>query len=242
MHQYDAYEKKWNFYGTVADELLRHLLIGSTSSVLELACGSGACTIRLARAAPLGSVVALDLSAGMVEMARSNAAAAGVSNVEFVQGDVRELTSLTRGRKFDFAACNSAFWHFPEPERVLGALLPLLTEGGVFGLSISHRAIASANRDLGAAGPPLAEPVSTLAELFSRCGFETSESSFEFVVSKESRREWREIPVFSNSLQGRRHRSRLELRGRRRGDLLHDPARSRWTIMVARPKGGWTPT
>jgi ubiquinone/menaquinone biosynthesis C-methylase UbiE len=130
--QYDAFEKRWNFYGAVADAMISQLQIKEDSRVLELACGTGACTLKLANIARSGKVVALDFSEGMLSVARENAAAAGASNVTFVHGDAGDVSRLLAGQKFDFAVCNSAFWHFPEPEKVLAGLRELLTESGEF--------------------------------------------------------------------------------------------------------------
>ena len=123
--QYDAFEKKWHFYGTVADALLHQLPLKSDSRVLELACGTGVCTLKAANLVPNGSVIALDFSRAMLATARKNAAAAGVSNVTFVQGDASQVSELLSGRRFDFVVCNSAFWHFPEPEKVLAGVREL---------------------------------------------------------------------------------------------------------------------
>ena len=62
--QYDSYEKKWHFYGSVADAMIRQLPIKEDSRVLELACGTGACTLKLAKIARTGKVVALDTLRG----------------------------------------------------------------------------------------------------------------------------------------------------------------------------------
>jgi len=56
--------------------------------VLELACGSGRMTIPIAQAGI--EIVGMDLSASMLEAARSKASAAGV-DVTFMQGDMRSF-------------------------------------------------------------------------------------------------------------------------------------------------------
>ncbi|HYS99674.1 MAG TPA: methyltransferase domain-containing protein [Thermoplasmata archaeon] len=60
--------------------------------VLEAGAGSGGLTVALARAVgPQGHVISIDLEEAAIQLARSNAMAAGVeSNIEFRIGDVRQ--------------------------------------------------------------------------------------------------------------------------------------------------------
>jgi ubiquinone/menaquinone biosynthesis C-methylase UbiE len=265
--QYDSYEKRWHFYGTVADAMIRQLSIKEDSRVLELACGTGACTLKLAKIARTGKVVTLDFSEGMLSVARENAAAARASNIVFVHGDAGDISRILAGQKFDFAVCNSAFWHFPEPEKVLTGLLGLLTESGEFALSLPswvdgnsevREAFRAKTREVllkhGVANEEM-EKVSAqrsrqrvdLPSLFSRCGFVAREIPFEFKVSHESRDEWRQILVFSDS--GRWNWSfpgldpatqkevREELDEWRKTNFPHDSSTSRWRIFLAHPRG-----
>ncbi len=216
--QYDAYEKKWHFYGTVAEELIHQLQIKEDSRVLELACGTGVCTLKLAKIARRGNVVALDFSEEMMNVAKENAAAAKATNIVFIHGDAGDISQLLAGQKFDFAVCNSAFWHFPEPERVLAGLLGLLTESGEFAVSVPSW--VDGNTEMRETfrvkvrevllkhGVKPEDLKNNLAQrfrqridfpaLFGRCGFAAREVPFEFKVSPESRGEWRQISAFSD--------------------------------------------
>jgi len=261
--QYDSYEKKWHFYGTVADAMISQLLIKEDSRVLELACGTGACTLKIAKIARTGKVVALDFSEGMLSVARENAAAAKASNIVFVHGDAGEISRILAGQKFDFAVCNSAFWHFPEPEKVLTGLRMLLTEPGEFAVSLpswvegsievreAFRAKAKevllkhgvSSEEMEKISAQRSRQRIDLPTLFSRCGFVAREVTFEFKVSPESRKEWRHILVFSDS--GRWNWSfpgldpatqkevKEELDGWRKANFPHDSSTSRWRIFVA---------
>jgi SAM-dependent methyltransferase len=58
--------------------------------VLDVGCGFGDTAIQLAgRAGPAGSVLGVDCCNTFLEIARKDAAAAGVDNVEFIEGDVQ---------------------------------------------------------------------------------------------------------------------------------------------------------
>jgi SAM-dependent methyltransferase len=81
--QYDASLREY------ASPLLRVADIGADESVLDIGCGTGASTRSAARSASRGHVVGIDLSAEMLAKARSDAAAQGLANVTFVQGDAQ---------------------------------------------------------------------------------------------------------------------------------------------------------
>jgi len=262
--EYDSFEKKWHFYGTVADATIAHLNIEASSRVLELACGTGACTLKLSRLARAGKVVALDSSEGMLAVARENASAAGARNVTFVRGDAGEISGLLAGQSFDFAVCNSAFWHFPEPERVLAGLSKLLSPSGEFALSIpfwvegsavAREAFRAKAREVLLAHGVSSEALDDLSArrsrreidlpaLFRSSGFRVESVPFDFRVSMESRVAWRRISMFSGDRreawlppgldQATQSEVRTELDAWRKANLRRDPTESRWRIYLGR--------
>ena len=84
--------------------LLRHLPAGC-DAVLELGCGTGEFSRRLARRAR--RVVALDLSAEMIRVARSRSA--DWSNIDYVVGDMTALP--LRGELFDCVVSLNTLHH-----------------------------------------------------------------------------------------------------------------------------------
>ena len=64
-------------------------LISPTDVVLDLGCGTGKSTRDAGRLAAQGSVLGLDLSLPMLELARERTAADGLENVTFVQADAQ---------------------------------------------------------------------------------------------------------------------------------------------------------
>ena len=63
--------------------------IPATASVIDVGCGTGRATRDLARIATDGDVLGIDLSARMLERGREQAAAEGLDNVRFEQGDAQ---------------------------------------------------------------------------------------------------------------------------------------------------------
>lgn len=63
--------------------------VGETAHVLDVGCGTGETTRDAARAASSGTALGVDLSAGMVGLARRRAELEGVANVSFAQADAQ---------------------------------------------------------------------------------------------------------------------------------------------------------
>jgi len=95
-------------------------------SVLEVAPGPGYFAIELAK---LGDyrVTGLDISQTFVEIARANAASAGV-RAEFQCGDASRMP-FEEGR-FDYLVCRAAFKNFSRPLAALHEMCRVLKPGG----------------------------------------------------------------------------------------------------------------
>ena len=77
----------------VSDALLAHAAPKPGERVLDVGCGCGASTLDFARAVgPSGAVEALDISEPMLAEAQNRARAAGISNVDWRQGDAATTT------------------------------------------------------------------------------------------------------------------------------------------------------
>ena len=96
------------------------------SRVLEIAPGPGYFAIELAK---LGDyqITGLDISETFVEIARANAATAGVK-VDFRLGNASNMPFGEES--FDFLLCRAAFKNFSEPQRALAEMHRVLKPGG----------------------------------------------------------------------------------------------------------------
>lgn len=80
----------WHHYGRLTVERAG---VGPGERVLDLCCGTGASALPAARAVGrTGSVLGVDLTPALVDVARANAAYQGLSQARFDTGDVTALT------------------------------------------------------------------------------------------------------------------------------------------------------
>lgn len=90
----------------VVERALAHLPGGMRGRVLDLAAGSGAIALAIARDRPLCTVVGTDVSSAAVAIARENAVRLGLANVEFRVGS---WLAPVAGQSFDLVASNPPY-------------------------------------------------------------------------------------------------------------------------------------
>jgi ubiquinone/menaquinone biosynthesis C-methylase UbiE len=108
----------------------KRLGIPKTSRWLSLGCGAGGLEIFACKAGLCGSMRALDVSEGSLEVGRQNAAKEGVTNIEFGTVDMNAVR-LERGR-WDVILMAMSLHHVKELGAVLGAIHDGLAPGGIF--------------------------------------------------------------------------------------------------------------
>lgn len=100
-------------------------IVPGSAAVLEVAPGPGFLSIELAKRGL--AVSAVDISRTFVEIARRNAAVAGVA-AQFNFGDAAALP--TADASVDFVVCRAAFKNFSQPVKVLAEMRRALRPGG----------------------------------------------------------------------------------------------------------------
>lgn len=109
------------------DRLFRHTGSLRGYKILEPGCGTGRLTEILSEhAGHSGSVVALDISPGMVEEARRRTS--GRKNVEIHLCPVEDFPM--ENKSYDLVMCHQVFPHFENREKVLRRLYRALKEEG----------------------------------------------------------------------------------------------------------------
>ena len=103
-------------------------------TVLDLGSGAGAdVLISARRVGPSGRAIGLDMTDEMLELARSNAASAGVENAEFLKGYIEEIP--LPDDSVDVVISNCVINLSADKRRVLAETARVLRPGGRFAVS-----------------------------------------------------------------------------------------------------------
>ena len=119
----------------LTDLLIKNSGIKPGDTVLDMATGTGEPALTIARMiGPKGKVVGVDLSTGMLSVARERAAARGVTNVTFQLNDKDDLPAL-HDNSFDAAVCRFGLMFMPDPARILASIGRVLKPHGKVAVS-----------------------------------------------------------------------------------------------------------
>ena len=100
--------------------------LSSDDTVLDVACGPGIVAAAFAPAA--ASVLGIDLTPEMLELARERCAADGIGNARFDLGDVTALPYADG--EFSRVVCRYALHHVADPTAVVGEMARVCEPGG----------------------------------------------------------------------------------------------------------------
>ena len=115
----------------ISDRLLELAEIRPGHRVLDIATGYGEPAINAAEnVSSSGSVLAIDISSRILELARERAKARGLQNIEFREGGI-ENTTLPQ-EYFDAVLCRWGLMHFRDLDKVLRKIFRSLVPKGVF--------------------------------------------------------------------------------------------------------------
>ena len=118
---------RWRTAANSAAYLLPHLAPGQ--DLLDVGCGPGTITLDLARAVAPGRVVGVDAVEEPLVAARTEAAAAGVSNLTYAVGDAYALGF--DAASFDVVHAHQVLQHLADPVAALREMLRVCRAGGL---------------------------------------------------------------------------------------------------------------
>jgi SAM-dependent methyltransferase len=111
-------------------ELFARLGVSEGWRCLDVGCGGGDATVELARLVHPAVVTGLDVDESKLAIARREAQAAGIDNVDYRFGDAAQPDEW-RGDGFDLVYVRFLLTHLPAPEAVLAALVARARRGGL---------------------------------------------------------------------------------------------------------------
>ncbi len=118
---------RWRTAENSAGFLLAHLR--PDARVLDVGCGPGTITVDLATRVPAGRVLGIDIAPEVLAAGRELARDRGVSNVDFVVGDVYGLD--LEDASVDVVYVHQVLQHLREPVRALVEMRRVLAPGGL---------------------------------------------------------------------------------------------------------------
>ena len=95
--------------------------------VLDVACGTGNVVLECASCMQESMFDAIDISEGMLDKAKENAASRDLKNINF---HLQDITKLDLEKKYDLITCGYALFFIPNAPRVLSSLRTLLKPRG----------------------------------------------------------------------------------------------------------------
>jgi ubiquinone/menaquinone biosynthesis C-methylase UbiE len=125
--------KKWDdltmdFLSPMGNEIIRAIEPQGNQVILDIAAGTGEPGLTIASKLNGGKVIVTDLSEGMLEVARVNAAKRGISNIETLACDVCDLPF--EDNTFDSISCRLGFMFFPDMLLAAQEMFRVLKPGG----------------------------------------------------------------------------------------------------------------
>ena len=125
--------KKWDdftmrFLRAQEEQMITHLRLAPEDRVLDIAAGTGEPGLTMASMVHQGTVTAIDLSEGMLQIAREKAQGKAIDNFHTLVADACELPF--EDASFDVVSCRLGFMFFPDMQLAAGEMCRVLKPGG----------------------------------------------------------------------------------------------------------------
>jgi len=155
-----TYDSSW--HPLLASQFIAHASLTPAQSVLDLAAGTGLLALPAQNlVGPTGTVVAVDITASMMDVGRQKACSQGIEGIQWIEHDIADLSSCSalEGRKgtFDIVFCCSALVLLLDPDAAVRSWAEYLKEGGKMIIDVptpksgrQYQIMEVVNRELGA--------------------------------------------------------------------------------------------
>jgi SAM-dependent methyltransferase len=144
--------------------VLKQVGIRTGMIVIDLCCGDGWFTLQIAKI--VTHVVAVDIDATLLEVAKLRLAESGYANSDFIPGNAYDVANLVP-QPADFVFLANAFHGVPERTRLVRGVAGALKPGGLFAIVNWHARPREETTILGEPRGPLTElritPETTIA-------------------------------------------------------------------------------
>ncbi len=120
----NEYAKNSESQKASADDFMQGVQFKGSETILDVGCGDGKITADMARAVPQGSVIGVDISPSMIQMARN---ISGHPNLEF---EVQDAAKLNFDKKFDLITSFTVMQWVLEQAQALQGFEKALKNGG----------------------------------------------------------------------------------------------------------------
>ncbi len=143
MHRWrpEKYERSSSAQKLWAEELISKIEVEGSERVLDIGCGDGKVTARIADLVPRGSVLGIDSSEEMVRFAKEKFPAEGHPNLRFQEADARDLEF---DEEFNLVVSFAALHWIADHKPVLRGIGRALKPGGSVFLQFGGRGNAAA--------------------------------------------------------------------------------------------------
>lgn len=136
-----------DFGGSFTDRLFDRAGFQQGARALDVGCGTGDVTLRLARKLGAeGRAIGMDLNGSALDVARQRAADEGLHNVTFVERDLQHLGQ--EEQPFDIITCRRVLMYLPDQVAAAKSIHAALRPGGLFVVQEHDATIMQSNQTL----------------------------------------------------------------------------------------------
>ena len=124
-------EQYWHWIGNALDQAN----IPATGKAVDLGCGQGRLTTRLAQRLSGGRVTGVDVSGSAITEAQQNAARAGISNVDYIVSPIANFVKDLAVSAIDIALMTEVSFYYPDWRQDLDGIKRTLRPGGLMAVA-----------------------------------------------------------------------------------------------------------